>query len=727
MVTLMKNINATLIVVAAFLAPYLGSGQTCPLPSPPTLPTNPACLTGGGACMLPFLPPGGPTTTNGTPIAKSADPNGKITTGYGNQGYIPPDATITYTIYFENQSSATAPAAEVVVTDPLDPNLDPSTVQFSQMGFNNVTLNLPGGLQSYSTQASVSTSPYPVTVSASMNPSTGTLTWTMQSIDPTTGAPPADPLAGFLPPDNSSQRGEGFVTFTVKPKSGLVNGTAINNTASIVFDRNATINTNTVTNTIDSVYPSSSVDPLPAITYAVSFPVSWSGTDPAGAGIATYDIYSSTDSGPYSAWQSATAATSATFNGALGHTYSFYSIATDNVGHRQQSPGPAQSTATQAAPTVSSFILTPTTLTSGATVTLAVQLTAAAPSGGTVVSLSSSNASVVPVPTSLTISAGQSSASLPIQVGSVTSPTMVTVTGTLNGASQQAQVTVNPTPNFTLSASPASLSVAQGGTGTSTITVTDVGGFSGTVTLAASGLPSGVSASFAAGSTAGTQVLTVTANTSAAITSSPVTVPITGTSGSLTTIASVSLTITPEPSFTAGSGGTTSLTVTPGATTGNTGTISVVGTNGFSGTVNLTCSISPVAASDPPTCSLSPSSVTITGTAAQNSMLTVTTTAASSAENRLKKLLWPSAGGAALALVLLIGVPRRRRKWLTMLGVLALFLCFSATSCGGGGSGGGGGGGGGNTGTTPGTYTVTVTGTSGSITGAVGMVTLTVE
>jgi hypothetical protein len=147
-------------------------------------------------------------------------------------------------------------------------------------------------------------------------------------------------------------------------------------------------------------------------------------------------------------------------------------------------------------------------------------------------------------------------------------------------------------PGFALSASPVSVSVPQGGSGTSTISAIDVGGFTGTVTLAATGLPSGVSASFAPGSAAGTQVLTLTASTSAQTTSSAVTVSITGASGSLSATTTVDLSITPEPGFAPGSGGTTSLTVTPGTTAGNTGTISVAGTNGFSGIVDLTCSVS---------------------------------------------------------------------------------------------------------------------------------------
>lgn len=183
-----------------------------------------------------------------------------------------------------------------------------------------------------------------------------------------------------------------------------------------------------------------------------------------------------------------------------------------------------------------------------------------------------------------------------------------------------------------------------------------------------------------------------------------------------------SVTVNPAPSFLIG-GGSASISIASGATTGNTVPITITPSNGFTGTVNLTCSISPVAANDPAACTLSPASVTITGTGAQTSTLTISTTASTSAKNQLKRLLWPSAG---TALALMIGVPRRRRAWLTMLSALVLSIAVGAIGCGGG-SNGGSGGGGGNAGTTPGTYTVTVTGTSGSVTGTVGTITLTVE
>jgi hypothetical protein len=93
------------------------------------------------------------------------------------------------------------------------------------------------------------------------------------------------------------------------------------------------------------------------------------------------------------------------------------------------------------------------------------------------------------------------------------------------------------TPDFSIGASPASLSIAQGSAGNSTITVTSLNGFNSATTLSASGLPSGVTASFspnpvtppANGNT--TSTLTLTASGTA--TTGNATVTVTGTSGSL--------------------------------------------------------------------------------------------------------------------------------------------------------------------------------------------------
>ncbi len=95
---------------------------------------------------------------------------------------------------------------------------------------------------------------------------------------------------------------------------------------------------------------------------------------------------------------------------------------------------------------------------------------------------------------------------------------------------------------FSLSASPSSVSAAQGSSATSTITVTPQGGFSGSVTLSASGLPSGVTAAFSPNPTTTTSTLTLTASATAATGTSTIT--ITGVSGSITETTTLSLTVT---------------------------------------------------------------------------------------------------------------------------------------------------------------------------------------
>jgi subtilase family serine protease len=143
------------------------------------------------------------------------------------------------------------------------------------------------------------------------------------------------------------------------------------------------------------------------------------------------------------------------------------------------------------------------------------------------------------------------------------------------------------TPSFTLASSPSSVTVTQGGSGTSTITVTDLGGFTGSVTLAASGLPSGVTAAFSTNPTTSTSTLTLTASSTA--TTGTATVTITGTSGSLTAKTTVALTVNSaaSPNFSV-SASPASVTVTQGAS--GTSTITVTSTGGFDSATTLSAS-----------------------------------------------------------------------------------------------------------------------------------------
>ena len=94
---------------------------------------------------------------------------------------------------------------------------------------------------------------------------------------------------------------------------------------------------------VDTEPPTSTAAPLPPMVHSTSFTVTWSGSDNAGgSGIASYDVYVSDDGGPFTAFLKDTTATSATFNGDDGHTFGFYSIATDSAGNVQPTPMAAQ-------------------------------------------------------------------------------------------------------------------------------------------------------------------------------------------------------------------------------------------------------------------------------------------------------------------------------------------------------------------------------------------------
>lgn len=166
------------------------------------------------------------------------------------------------------------------------------------------------------------------------------------------------------------------------------------------------------------------------------------------------------------------------------------------------------------------------------------------------------------------------------------------------------------------------------------------------------------------------------------------------------------------PDFTLGlaPGTSASSTVSPGEIARYTLTLTPL--DGFNQAIALSCTGTPARSG----CTVSPSSVTLDGTNAQNVAVWVTTTTPSLAGPG------PSDGPAApgpyaingwwVILLLLIGSVAfafRRRGAPLMAG--AVLLAAIALSCGGS-SGGGSGAGGGNPGTPAGTYTVTVTGSS---------------
>src|SRR5262249_9198849 len=146
-------------------------------------------------------------------------------TGYGMQNFIQPSGNWSYTIDFENDGSAAA--QDVTVTEQLDPNLDWSTFQLGSFGFGPVNVIVPADLTKYQT-----TVPYQnpdgssmnLQVALDFNVQTGLLTATFTSLDPATGQAPTGVFDGFLPPDDSSHVGEGYVQYTIQPRTNLATG-----------------------------------------------------------------------------------------------------------------------------------------------------------------------------------------------------------------------------------------------------------------------------------------------------------------------------------------------------------------------------------------------------------------------------------------------------------------------------------------------------------------------
>jgi hypothetical protein len=271
------------------------------------------------------------------------------------------------------------------------------------------------------------------------------------------------------------------------------------------------------------------------------------------------------------------------------------------------------------------------------------------------------------------------------------------------------------------SASPASLTFAgqavgstsvnkeiqEFNTGTAVLTVTDVqvtGDFSETTDCAAVRGNSGcminvVFSPTASGMRSGT--ITITDNAA----NSPQTIPLTGTG---TNGFSVNA-----------DDGADAATVSAGQTASYTLTINP-GT-GFSGSVQLTCTGAPAAS----TCTVSPNPLALGSTPTPITVSVKTTGAIAKVLPQQEGSPWSGrlalfAVGGVFGTLLLTGSNSRRRSRLLL--TLAVAAIGASLSCGGGGSpGSGGGGGGGNPGTPAGNYTVTVTGTSGSVTQSIAL------
>ncbi|MCH8524562.1 MAG: T9SS type A sorting domain-containing protein, partial [Balneolales bacterium] len=233
-----------------------------------------------------------------TQAVESKDPNDIIgPEGYGEERWIGVTQQLEYRIRYENDPElASAPAQVVRIVHPLDENTDVRAFRLGSFGFADTTFSVPDNVATFSARLDVrSTHGLFVDIVAGLDVQRREAFWLLRSIDPATGDLITDPMGGYLPVNDSTGVGEGFVTYSIRAHPEAKTGDKIHAEASIFFDNNAPIVTPPIFNTIDADLPESTAEVL---VDAEVIEVNWNGSD-VGAGFSHADVYMAVDDGAF--------------------------------------------------------------------------------------------------------------------------------------------------------------------------------------------------------------------------------------------------------------------------------------------------------------------------------------------------------------------------------------------------------------------------------------------
>ena len=300
-----------------------------------------------------------------TKLIAPTDPNDIIgPKGFGDEHWVSSKDALPYTIHFENQATATAPAQQVMITQTLDSDLNVNSFRLGDFGWGGITVNVPNGAAFYTDRIDLTASKgFLVDVVAGVDVVKHEAFWTFTTIDPKTGEIPDNPTIGFLPPDTDGSIGQAFANYSIRPNADAPTGTVIDAKATIVFATQEPIDTPAIFNTLDTQKPESHMvagsastplailadfvvpaaeasTPQTLTVNSAQFLVRWSGSD-AGSAIAGYTVYVSDNGGAYTPWLEDTTLIEAVYAGQAGHTYAFYSVAKDNAGNSESIPAQA--------------------------------------------------------------------------------------------------------------------------------------------------------------------------------------------------------------------------------------------------------------------------------------------------------------------------------------------------------------------------------------------------
>ncbi|MCR5360320.1 MAG: DUF2012 domain-containing protein [Thermoguttaceae bacterium] len=206
--------------------------------------------------------------------------------------------TMDFTVNFENKNTAAAAAQEIFVNTALSEEYDWSTLSLGEICVGNevYTLSDSNKIADGIWRVSQKSTGEQIEIRFEFDESIGLASWYLRSyVASTADHYPESAYDGFLPTNDETGRGEGYVSFTVTPKSGIETGTRIETSASIVFDTNEAINTNVWVNTIDADAPVMDAVSLEKVSpYGAH--LSWTAEDEA-SGVASYDVFYSVDGG----------------------------------------------------------------------------------------------------------------------------------------------------------------------------------------------------------------------------------------------------------------------------------------------------------------------------------------------------------------------------------------------------------------------------------------------
>lgn len=276
------------------------------------------------------------------PKVCSNDPN-EITgpSGIDSVQWISVRDTLDYQVKFENDPVfATAPAQRVIITHHFDDDINPYSLRLGNFGFGNYNFEVPDNVAFFQKRYDLRNDiGVYLDVVAGLNVANQTAFWTFETIDPLTGLLPIDPLVGFLPVnDTISRSGEGFLNFSVQPKLPGTTGDTVHAQASIIFDINEPIVTNTWTNLIDAIAPTTQLEPVDSIRHSKLIELSVSGADDVnGSGLSHYELWVSQNGGAYQKHEQTIPDSLQTFlyEGEYATTYEFYILGVDRTGNRE--------------------------------------------------------------------------------------------------------------------------------------------------------------------------------------------------------------------------------------------------------------------------------------------------------------------------------------------------------------------------------------------------------